>query len=49
MQQKNKILLKSEHILLDTSAVVALLKKEKSYKYHSVDYSFFKRDCSRSG
>ncbi|KJV91651.1 type II toxin-antitoxin system VapC family toxin [Rickettsia bellii] len=32
MQQKNKSLLKSEHILLDTSAVITLLKKETGYK-----------------
>lgn len=29
MQQKNKSLLKSEHILLDTSALITLLKKRQ--------------------
>ncbi|MGX6960636.1 MAG: type II toxin-antitoxin system VapC family toxin [Rickettsia endosymbiont of Pentastiridius leporinus] len=32
MLQKNKILIKSEQVLLDTSAVIALLKKESGYK-----------------
>lgn len=32
MQQKNKILIKSKKALLDTSAVIALLKKEVGYE-----------------